>query len=317
MAKAAAALRGLVLLAALAGAFGCHSKSSGDTHSKSQAPSPTSTATISPPKPIPAKSLPFAEDELNVAAAFPAPNEERVALVSPISLTFDAPLLAGQSLTDAIRVSSSAHEVVGSISLSTGDTLIFRPADMWQPSTHYAIDINPNLMSADGLLVNGELRWEFLTVADVHTTPQDILDLCMSDLDVEMLAAVNQARIIARSCDTTFYAATGKLSWSCLLQEAALTHSQDMANLDSFSHQGSDGSTFAQRILRTGYPARLVGENLAYGYTTVAEAMVGWLNSPEHCRTLMTPELTEFGFGRTVGANNHQYWTQNFARPTD
>jgi uncharacterized protein YkwD len=313
--KAAKAVGGLALLIALGGACGCDSKSSSDANPVTQMQTPTGTATALPPRPIPATSLPFADGELNVTGAFPGPGEERVALVSPISVQFDDPLLPGQDLARAIRVSAGVAEISGSISQSAPDTLIFRPTDMWQANTHYAIEINPSLMSADGLQVNAALRWEFLTIADVYTTSQSIIDWCMSDLDVEMLAAVNQARTVSRSCGTVFYAATDKLSWNCLLQEAAITHSQDMANHDFFAHVGSDGSEVLQRVLRTGYTPSMVGENLAIAYTTVATVMVGLLESPLHCGTLMAPGFTEFGFGHTFNANLRQYWTQNFAQP--
>lgn len=303
-----------LLLVVLGGMCGCDGKSTSNTRLEPQAHSPTSTADIVPPKPIDATSLPVAEGRLNVDGAFPGPGEERVALVSPISVTFADPLMAGQDLTHAIQVSTDTGQIAGKVTLEAMDTLIFRPNDMWQPNTRYTIEVDSTLMSAEGLLAHQALRWEFRSVADVHTTPQSIIDLCMSELDVEMLAAVNQARSVARSCGQMSYDATGKLHWSCLLQEAAISHTQDMAKHGFFAHQGSDGSNFAQRILRTGYPARVVGENLAEGYTTVADVMVGWLNSSEHCSTLMTPEFTEFGLGHMV-TDNWDYWTQNFARP--
>src|SRR5690606_19113896 len=125
------------------------------------------------------------------------------------------------------------------------------------------------------------------TVADVYITPQRVIDECMSDLDVEMLAAVNQARILARNCGENYRPAVGKLAWNCQLQQAAITHSEDMAANDFFDHTGSDGSSVGDRITRTGYLWSRAGENLAAGQRTVAVVMDGLLKSPGHCDNIM------------------------------
>lgn len=310
-------LRGLMFVVSLAGLAACDSKSRDSEGSAPAHQSPTDGAAVSPPRPIPAESLPFAADELNVVAAFPGPGEPRVALVSPIGITFDAPILPGQDLAHAIRVISNTEEISGSISQSTEYTLLFRPANLWMPDSRYSIEIDASLMSTNGHLVNSELQWEFVTVGDVYTTSQSIIDMCMSDLDVEMLAAVNQTRSSARSCDSVAFPAAGKLTWNCRLQAAAASHSRDMADNNFFEHTGSDGSDISQRITRAGYAARVAAENLAAGYQTTAAAMEGLLESFDHCTTLMNPEFTEFGFGYAFNpdTNYRHYWTQNFARP--
>lgn len=313
----------LTLLGTLLGP-GCDNKS--DRDSANSAPTGPGTE-VPPPRTLPAESLPSSPDELNVVAAFPGPDEPRVALVSPISIEFDAALLSGQDLSSAIRVTSTSVDttgpddsitiIVGTVTQSGTDTLVFRPNGMWMPSTHYYVSVAPGLMSAEGKSVNSDLNWSFTTIADVYATPQTIIDLCMSDADVEMLAAVNHARTIARTCGDTSHPATGKLTWNCLLQESALAHSRDMASNDFFEHTGSDGSNPSQRILRTGYAARMIGENLAAGYPDIGAAVAGLLRSPGHCTTIMTPEFTEFGSGFAFNANSEykRYWTQHFGRP--
>jgi uncharacterized protein YkwD len=161
------------------------------------------------------------------------------------------------------------------------------------------------------------ISWQFSTVADVYTTPQVVIDECMSDLDVEMLAAVNQARTTARNCGENPRPAVGKLVWNCRLQQAAISHSEDMASTNFFGHTGSDGSNVADRISRTGYLWSRAGENLAAGHKTVTRVMEDLLASPGHCENIMSPHYTEFGFG--FRSNNDtdyvRYWTQNFALP--
>jgi Uncharacterized protein with SCP/PR1 domains len=306
----------LALAIALVAASGCDSKSNQNTgRSVSQPPG----MEIPPPRDIPDESLPFDEDELNVAAAFPGPGENRIALVSPISVEFDDELLTGQNLAQAIRVTTSNGSAFpGAVSQSASDTLIFRPTGLWAANTRYTIAIDSALISSEGRSVAADLGWGFTTIADVHTTPQSVIDLCMSDADVEMLATVNRVRTSARSCRGVPYPAVGKLTWNCLLQEAAVTHSQDMATNDFFEHAGSDGSNHTQRIARTGYLASATGENLAAGYRTLNDAVEGLLASTKgHCEILMQERYTEFGSGYAVNPDSEyqRYWTQNFARP--
>lgn len=307
-----------LLTAALVGA-GCDSKSSnGEIRPNATNPRPPVPETPAPvPNMLSTDALPFEDGKLNVVAAFPGPGEPRVALVSPISVQFDAELIQGLALENAITVSLNESTAAGSITLEQPDTLVFRPANLWLPSTVYTIAVDPALMSADGLELTENITWQFITVADVFTTPQSIIDECMSDLDIEMLAAVNMARSDARLCGENHRPAVEKLEWNCLLQEAAIAHSDDMATNDFFDHTGSDGSDVGDRITRTGYVWSHAGENLAAGQRTVAIVMDGLLKSPGHCDNIMSDFYTQFGFGYRVNSNTFytRYWTQNFARP--
>ncbi len=60
------------------------------------------------------------------------------------------------------------------------------------------------------------------------------------------------------------------LALNAQLHVAIQNHLQDMINNDFFSHTGSNGSTFVQRIQAAGYTGYItVGENLAYRATTL------------------------------------------------
>lgn len=299
------------LFIVLACGIGCDSKDRDEHRDSSTTPSPTPA-----PEPLPTDALPKEEGKLNVAAVFPGPGEPRIALVSPISVEFDADLIASTDLDAAITVTSAGTVIPGSVTLDEPDMLVFRPQNMWSPNTVYTISLADELLSADGMPVIEDMTWQFGTIADVHTTPQSVIDECMSDLDVEMLAAVNSARTTARACGPNQRPAVGKLVWNCRLQEAAIAHSQDMATHDFFAHTGSDGSSVAERVTRTGYTWSHVGENLAAGQRTVAAAMEGLLNSPGHCDNIMSGNYTHFGSGYRTNENSYyvRYWTQNFAR---
>jgi uncharacterized protein YkwD len=309
-----------IIAIALVCSAGCDSKETKGAafYPPTSAPGPTAPAPGNAPAPVPEPTpeLTTVAGKLNVVAAFPGPDEPQVALVSPISVELDEGLIQGADLTNAIRVQSPTGTVAGSITQEASNTLVFRPTNLWTPDTAYSVAMDSGLMSATGLTINTDATWQFTTVPDLYMTPQAVIDECMSDLDMEMLAAVNQARIVARSCGENPRPAVGKLIWNCRLQQAAIVHSEDMANNDFFSHTGSDGSNAGDRITRTGYVWSHAGENLAAGYHTVGTAMAGLLRSPDHCDNIMSSHYTEFGSAYRTNSDSslQRYWTQNFGR---
>jgi len=134
----------------------------------------------------------------------------------------------------------------------------------------------------------------------------------------QILDAVNAARAVPRSCGEQAFGAAPPVAWNKALGAAALAHSRDMAARRHFGHEGSDGSMVASRATRAGYNWRLVGENIAAGQTSAAEAVAGWLDSPGHCANLMNPAFTEMGAGYEISRARmpgFAYWTQVFALP--
>ncbi len=111
------------------------------------------------------------------------------------------------------------------------------------------------------------------------------------------------------------------LTLNSKLATAAQTHSQNMGNLDFFSHTGADGSSSSQRISAAGYTWSAAGENIAAGYTTPEAVVNGWINSPGHRANLLNANYRDIGIGYFYLANDtgnvnwQRYWTQNFAKP--
>lgn len=296
--------------------LGACDSNSNSTPATPQTPEPPSTEV--PPPPSAAPPAPPEEGRLNVTAAFPSVNDERIALVTRVTVLFDADLLTGQNLQNLIRLSYDQEPVAGSVRRLADNRLEFQPTNLLQPSRTYDVYLSEDLMSAEGLtLANAAQHWQFTTIGDVYTTSQEVIDLCMSGLDVEMLGAVNAARQSARDCGDQYYPATHRLQWSCHLQESSIRHTQDMTEHDFFAHAGSDGSNVGERVNRTGYSWRFVGENLAAGQRTVGEAMTGLLDSPGHCQNIMSPNYREFGSAYLYESETYykRYWTQNFATP--
>ena len=131
----------------------------------------------------------------------------------------------------------------------------------------------------------------------------------------EILAAVNAARAVPRSCGERDFGAAAPLVWDDALGSAALAHSRDMAANRHFAHQGSDGSEVAMRATRAGYSWKLIGENIAAGQPSAREAVAGWIDSPGHCANLMNPAFTGMGAGYAISRAKlpgFVYWTQVF-----
>jgi uncharacterized protein YkwD len=101
------------------------------------------------------------------------------------------------------------------------------------------------------------------------------------------------------------------------LEHAAGQYARDLASYGYLDHTGRDGSSAAQRITRSGYRWREVGENLARGIMTPEDAVAGWLHSPEHCANLMDPAFRQMGVAYAVNPGNDAgvYWALEFGTP--
>ncbi len=130
-----------------------------------------------------------------------------------------------------------------------------------------------------------------------------------------LLAATNRARATARVCGTQAYPAAPPLASNAALDAAALAHSNEMAALRYFSHQGQDGSQVGDRAKRAGYHWQHIGENIASGMRTPEDAVAGWVASPGHCANLMNPAFTDMGsaYGKSR-ESGIVFWTQVFGR---
>ncbi|MEO5772305.1 MAG: CAP domain-containing protein [Burkholderiaceae bacterium] len=107
------------------------------------------------------------------------------------------------------------------------------------------------------------------------------------------------------------------LRWNGLLGEVSLAHSRDMATRNALAHTGADGSRARQRVVRRGYAARSVGENVAAGQGSAEQVVADWIASPSHCENLKFPAFTEMGAAYVVDLRSAAviHWTQVFARP--
>jgi uncharacterized protein YkwD len=131
----------------------------------------------------------------------------------------------------------------------------------------------------------------------------------------EVLALVNAARSKPRQCGERRYEAAAPLELSDQLTAAALVHARTMARTGNFEHVDDAGQSPSDRVRATRFRARLVGENIAAGMTSAAEAVQGWLDSPDHCENVMDARFTHLGaaFATNLTRDPAVYWTLDLA----
>ena len=129
------------------------------------------------------------------------------------------------------------------------------------------------------------------------------------------LTLVNEARSQARRCGSRTLAAAPPVALDATLMSVATAHARDMARTGRMAHEGSDGSTAAERVTRAGYAWRSVAENVAAGQRSAEAVVETWLASPGHCENLMNPNVREMGiaYAFEAGSPKGTYWAQVFA----
>lgn len=86
------------------------------------------------------------------------------------------------------------------------------------------------------------------------------------------------------------------------LSAAAQAHSVDQACHNFLDHEGSDGSSIAQRIGRAGYAPSYYLEIIAIG--SPQDAMTQWNNSEIHRLAMLDPKASEVGIGYAYSTNS-------------
>ena len=156
------------------------------------------------------------------------------------------------------------------------------------------VEINPNISLAGNI-------FGYITDGDRGSL----------DNEAEVFMEINRVRLTR---------GLSRLTLDSELCFAAKMHAIDCARNDLESHTGSDGSSPADRMKRTGYfPNRFllvceVGENVAFGQASAHEAMLAWASSPPHWANIINPAWQDTGVAVWPGKNGQLYWVQVFGR---
>ncbi len=121
----------------------------------------------------------------------------------------------------------------------------------------------------------------------------------------QLLAYVNAAR--ARF-------SLSPLAYHYELSIAAQDHARDKSRFPENSHVGSDGTTAAERLLRSGYRGGYAGEATAWGFEDPRLAVEFWVNSDSHRPLILNRLATDLGVGYVGDATttNIWHWTAEF-----
>jgi hypothetical protein len=87
------------------------------------------------------------------------------------------------------------------------------------------------------------------------------------------------------------------------LNQAAQAKANDMVARDYWSHNTPDGEQPWVFFKNAGYAYKKAGENLAYGFSTSNETIVGWMNSDGHRANILDTSYKDVGFGFANSAN--------------
>lgn len=148
-------------------------------------------------------------------------------------------------------------------------------------------------------------------LAALNVSAANPADCGLGDLQREALLRVNAVRSAGHRCGSRVMPPVRSVGWDVALHATASSHSHDMALRNYFEHRSPEGRGVRQRALAHHYPARVLGENIAGGDTSVAEVMQSWLASAEHCENIMDPEFTDVAVAcaRRSGTEFRTYWT--------
>lgn len=108
------------------------------------------------------------------------------------------------------------------------------------------------------------------------------------------------------------------------IARAAYEHSNQMAsqsavigNVAAHNHNlwGVMLPTPSTRLEYAGFEWSSYKENIAYGYTTAAQVVTGWMNSAGHRANILSTDITSIGVSAVKNAGGTYFFTQNFAKP--
>ena len=97
---------------------------------------------------------------------------------------------------------------------------------------------------------------------------------------------------------------------SAEVSAAAAVRAQEITR--SFSHTRPDGTYYNTVLNQNGVNYMGSGENIAYGQSTPAAVMNGWMNSQGHRENILNRNYTKIGVGCYENANGVKYWVQLF-----
>jgi uncharacterized YkwD family protein/spore coat assembly protein SafA len=169
---------------------------------------------------------------------------------------------------------------------------------MWQIATKYQAGIsdilqqNPSIKNASLIYPGQKLLIPTLTAVKAQEN------------EVVRLVNVERAKV-----------GLAPLTQNWELSRVARYKSQDMINLNYFSHTSPTYGSPFNMMENFGINFSSAGENIAMGQMTPAAVMNAWMNSPGHRANILGVSYAQIGVGLAKSQNGSPYWTQEFIKP--
>lgn len=120
-----------------------------------------------------------------------------------------------------------------------------------------------------------------------------------TDVTDSVLIEINKLRATGCKCGADDMPAVPPLVSNPLLTKTAVSYAYDMNTRNYFSHISPEGTSPIQRASAVGYTGKYVGEVIARNYNSSAEVVIGWKNSEDHCKAMMSNIYVEMGAGKS------------------
>lgn len=175
------------------------------------------------------------------------------------------------------------------------------------PPPGYALDAYDPDKGTGGAIV-----FEAATVDISPANPSSVCDWA-STYEEEMVCLINQERRAV---------GLAPFKTNSILTTVAREHSAVMRDQNCFGHQCDGEPTPAERACNAGYgpycwDACYIGETLAAGFPSAANAIEAWMGSAGHREILLHGKLREIGVGYVTGGYYGHYWTATFGSQPD
>lgn len=125
-----------------------------------------------------------------------------------------------------------------------------------------------------------------------------------AEVQYRMLDSINAVREAA---------GVGPVHLDAQLTSASATHARDISVQNRAWHFGSDGSSPIDRVARTGYGGRLLGETVSLTYETETETLAAWLERPDTKQVILDPRATAIGFAWFQEPTGRLWWVLDVA----
>ncbi|WP_171569306.1 CAP domain-containing protein [Flavobacterium sp. CLA17] len=144
----------------------------------------------------------------------------------------------------------------------------------------------------------------FISCSSDNDTPIDDKDVTDS-----VLIEINKLRTTGCKCGADEMPPVPALVSNSILTKTAINYAHDMNVRNFFSHISPEGTSPIQRAAAFYYTGKYVGEVIARNYNTPFEVVMGWKNSEDHCKAIMSNTYLEMG-----AAKSGNIWVANLGQ---